>query len=198
MITTCFLCQNLLSDYLEGILPSARHQEIDRHLHDCDRCKGVHRDLTDTIHLLKSLPLHELSQEMQLRIAEASQAGRHSLLNRATLSRAVLMCAVPCILFAGMVMAFPRLFPWFFRGPADSDESQMVRYYPLAQGASEILDDQTAWLQVKQPFMRSVWEEGGLSPEEFEKTFEAKPSLPDREKSGGPKPDAGSGNAGEK
>ena len=85
--------------------------------------------------------------------------------------------AAPCLMFATVVVIFPKMFPWLTHFQTAPDESQFVRYSPLGQGASEILDEQANWLQVKEPFMRSVWEEGGLSPEEFEKTFEVRPSL---------------------
>jgi hypothetical protein len=77
-------------------------------------------------------------------------------------------------------VAFPKLFPWFTRFRASQDEALFVRYFPLLQGAAEIVEEESNWLHVREPFMRSVWEEGGLSPEEFEKAFKpgAKPSVP--------------------
>ena len=56
----------------------------------------------------------------------------------------------------------------------------MVRYFPLLQGASHIVDEQANWLYYREPVMRSLWEEGGFSPEEFEKTFSPKglPNVP--------------------
>ena len=112
---------------------------------------------------------------MSLRITEAAVAGRAVVFTRARVSQAVLFLTVPLLLFAGAVFSFPKLFPWFTQWrTVASDESQFVRYFPLLQGATEILDEQANWLHIKQPFMRSVWEEGGLSPEEFEKTFQGK------------------------
>lgn len=177
-MTSCFFCQNLLSDYLEGILPSSRHEELKRHLHDCRDCNGVHDDLQSTLNLLHRIPHRQLSHDMALRIAEASQAGKRAIFSRARLSRVMLFLLVPALLFAGAVVTFPKLFPWFTRFRVSQDESQFVRYFPLLQGATEIVEEQSSWLHAREPFMRSVWEEGGLSPEEFEKTFKpgAKPA----------------------
>jgi anti-sigma factor RsiW len=37
--SSCFFFQNLLSDYLEGILPSSRHEEVKNHVTDCPHCE---------------------------------------------------------------------------------------------------------------------------------------------------------------
>ncbi len=176
-MTTCFFCQNLLSDYIEGILPSARHAELTRHLETCPECGEVHRDLETTLDLLHAIPPRPLSHDMSLRITEASQAGKRRFLTRARISQMTIVLAVPALLFATAVVTFPKLFPWFTRFRVSQDESLFARYYPLGQGAAEIVDEQSTWLHVREPFMRSVWEEGGLSPEEFERAFKpgAKP-----------------------
>ena len=170
-MTTCFFCQNLLSDYVEGILPSSRHEELKHHLEGCRDCSEVHRDLMTTIDLLHAIPPRPLAHDMALRITEASHAGPRSWLTATRLSQIVLFLSVPGLLFAGAVIAFPKLFPWFTRFRVSPDESQFARYYPLLQGASDIVEEQAGWLHGHEGFMRSVWEEGGLSPEEFERVF---------------------------
>ncbi len=84
-MTTCFFCQNLLSDYIEGILPSARHEELKRHLDGCKKCGEVHHDLVTTLELLRSIPPRPLSHDMALRITEASQARKRTFFTRARL-----------------------------------------------------------------------------------------------------------------
>jgi hypothetical protein len=169
MVTTCFFCQNLLSDYIEGILPSSRHEELKRHLETCRNCSSVHGDLEATLDVLHTIPSRTLSHDLALRI---TNAGRLRLLSRVSVSRFDHFLLVPVLLFFGAASAFPTLFPWYARWRAGGDTSQFVRYYPLLDGASEIIEEQANWLHVSDPFMRSVWEEGGLSPEEFEKTFQ--------------------------
>lgn len=174
MAASCFFVQNLLSDFVEGILPSARHSEIKAHLNECSKCTNVHKDLTSTLELLHKLPAPEISHEMALRISEASQAKANSLFSARRVSRAVLFVAMPVLLFGGVAALFPGVFPWFslMRGP--SSEAQFARYFPLLQGATEILDEQATWLTSHESLSGSLWEEGGLSPEEFEKTFQIK------------------------
>ncbi len=182
MISTanCFFCQNLLSDFIEGILPASREQEIKSHIGGCEACLGIHKDLLSTLAILHALPARPLSHEMALQINQASHPRRPRLITRARVSRAVLFLAVPVLLFVGTVVLFPRLFPWFTRLRPSSQKDHFVRYFPLLQGASEIIEEQASWLHVRGPFMRSFWEEGGLSPEEFEKTFSGKgPMKPD-------------------
>jgi len=174
MVTSCFFCQNLLSDYIEGILPSSRQEELKKHLDGCRPCGEVQRDLISTLELLHSLPSRPLSHDMALRITEASQAGRTPILSRSRVSRMLIVLAVPTLLFGAAVLSFPTLFPWFNHLRVTPDDSQFVRYYPLLQGAAEIIEEQSNWLHLREPMMRSLWEEGGLSPEEFEKSFQGK------------------------
>ena len=79
---------------------------------------------------------------------------------------------VPVLLFGSLVYAFPKYFPWMSYFRQTQQEADFSRYFPLLQGALEIVEEHTNWLHIREPSMRSVWEEGGLSPEEFEKTFQ--------------------------
>lgn len=174
MSSSCFFCQNLLSDFIEGILPATRKQELQTHLDGCKECAAVQKDLVSTLDILRALPSRPLSHEMALQINQASHPRRPRVITRTRVSRAVLFMAVPLLLFSGTVVLFPKLFPWFTRLRPSSQKDHFVRYFPLLQGASEIIEEQASWLHVRGPFMRSFWEEGGLSPEEFEKTFSGK------------------------
>ncbi len=173
--SSCFFCQNLLSDYVEGILPSTRHEQLKNHLHDCGVCEQVHRELKATLAVLHKLPPQKLSNELALRVTEASQARGVRRISRRQMSRVALLASVPLLLILTLSLSFPGLFPW---GPllGGAPEVQFVRYYPLLQGAADILEEQSTWLHSGDTLMGSLWEEGGLSPEEFEKTFQVKPS----------------------
>ena len=172
--TSCFFCQNLLSDFMEGILPVARHDELRSHLTSCEKCKTAHKDLLLTMDVLKGFPTPILAHEAALRITEASQAGSKRFVTRARLSRASLLLAFPLLVVIGLSLAFPTLFPlkeWLGHG---KDDAHFSRYYPLLQGAAEIIEEQAGWLHDRDSVKGSVWEEGGLSPEEFEKAFQIK------------------------
>lgn len=172
MVTSCFFCQNLLSDFLEGILPSARHDEIRGHLNTCKACSEVHRDLQRSVELLKQLPSQEMSHDTLLRVAEASHSGKGEGHHRLAASRWAFLGAVPLLLLAAALFAFPQLFPAFTQWRVGAGNVSFNRYFPLYQGAAEILEEQASWLFGHEPMTGSLWEEGGLSPEEFEKTFQ--------------------------
>ncbi len=176
MVTTCFFCQSMLSDYLENLLPSNRQDEIKEHIASCKQCTEVQRDLQSTMDLAHGLTSKAISHETALRITEACHAGtRRFSSNRA--SRWAFMALVPILLFGSAAVLFPEIFPWVSRIRVRSDESSYVRYFPILEGAGEIVEEHGNWLHVREPAMRSLWEEGGISPEEFEKSFTGKPNL---------------------
>ncbi len=181
MTTTCFFCQSMLSDYLEELLPSERKEEIHDHLSHCRTCTQIQRDLQSTLEIAGSLPSTPLESGAALRIAEACQAGTRRF-SPALFSRYVLFALLPLLIFSSALVMLPGLFPWVSELRLRSDQSQFVRYRPLGEGAAEIVEEQGNWLQVREPSMRSLWEEGGISPEEFEKSFTAKPGAAEETK----------------
>jgi Putative zinc-finger len=174
MVTTCFVCQNLLSDYAEGILPASRHEEIRKHLDQCAPCRGMHGDLLSTLDILHHFPKQPIDHELTLEIIEAAESGKRPWTRRFRSARMLFALAIPLLFFAGVVASFPDIFPWTSRFRQQRMDEQLVRYFPLLQGASALVDEQANWLDYREPVMRSLWEEGGFSPEEFEKTFSPK------------------------
>jgi predicted anti-sigma-YlaC factor YlaD len=175
MVTTCFFCQSMLSDYLEDLLPTGRQDELRKHIEGCRACAEVHRDLQTTVELAQVMPSNPMSVDISLRITEACQAGTRRF-SAALVSRWAFLALVPLLLLVSVVVLFPGLFPGLSQWRVKSDESQFVRYFPMLEGASEIIEEHGNWLHVREPAMRSLWEEGGISPEEFEKSFTGKPS----------------------
>lgn len=175
MATTCFFCQGMLSDFLEKLLPARKTEEIQEHLDSCKVCSEVLRDLQTTIEIASLLPAETVQGETSQRIVEACESGSRKL-SAARASRWAFLALVPALLFASVVAVFPGLFPGLTSLRSGSDASAFVRYYPLLEGAAEIVDEHGNWLHVKEPAMRSLWEEGGISPEEFEKSFTGKPA----------------------
>lgn len=176
MTTTCFFCQSMLSDYLEGLLPTGRKEEIQDHISGCKACSEIQRDLQTAMEIAGSIPSKPISAEASLRIAEACQAGTRKF-SAATASRYAFLALLPLLIFGSALVMLPGLFPWLSELRVKADESQFVRYRPLVEGAGEIVEEHGNWLHVREPAMRSLWEEGGISPEEFEKSFTAKPSI---------------------
>lgn len=88
MVTTCFFCQNLLSDFIEGILPAVRHEEIKKHISDCQKCAQIHQELLTSISLLQKLTVPDRASEFSVRIVEAAESGRSVALRPAKISKA--------------------------------------------------------------------------------------------------------------
>ena len=172
-MVSCFFCQSLLSDFIEGILPASRSEEVKAHLHACEQCEQSHTNLRRTVDLLGRAPSLPLNRETSLRITEASLSRSKHQNKRVVVSRVAMGVGALALLFGLMPLAFPQLFGWFDQ-VAEDDEAHFSRYYPLLQGAESLVEEQANWLSVREPLSRSVWEEGGLSPEEFEKTFQGK------------------------
>lgn len=177
MITTCFFCQNLLSDYLEGILPAIRHEEITKHLKACETCKKTKEELRNTLFLLGKVEKQPLSQALSIRAEEACLSGKTSLVSRKKIKQYGVILALPVFLVSLLFLIFPSLFPWISYLRSYEDESNFSRYFPLLQGASEIIEEQANWLHSREPLNGSLWEEGGMSPEEYEKAFQKKTPL---------------------
>lgn len=171
-MVSCFFCQNLLSDFIEGILPSTRQQELKEHLEECKDCSHLHQNLTDTVGLLRKLPVSELNPELRDKFVAASQSGLHLWRSRAKVSRWAMGLSVPIMSSILFFFLFPQYFPWKDLFANHDDESQYVRFFPLLHGASEIIDDQTSWLHGRDLHGGSLWEEGGISSDEFEKVFQ--------------------------
>lgn len=174
MVTTCFFCQNLLSDYLEGILPSNRHEEIKKHLLNCSNCDQIHQELISSLAILKSMSAPANAPEFSVRIIEASEAGKNVASRPVKFSRAVLGYVVPVLAVIFILLLSSKVFPWLSWFRSKADERQLVRYFPMSNGAMEIVEEQAGWLSSREFRAGSVWEEGGLSPEEFEKSFQKK------------------------
>lgn len=175
MVTTCFFCQNLLSDYIEGILPSNRHEDITKHLNGCEACKKMKTELESTLAILSNVDRPRMDQTLSIRVEEASQSRKLSGSTKEKWLKYNLYVGAPATFLALMFWLFPSLFPWFSYLRNYEDDSNFSRYFPLLQGASEIIDEQANWLHSREPLSGSLWEEGGMTPEEYEKAFQKKP-----------------------
>ena len=182
MVNSCFFCQNLLSDYRENLLTSLRRNEIRDHLSDCKDCSGVSGNLEKMETLLKSLPVRPVSHELALRIVESSEGGGRP--SRVAQSKAVWTTVgtfgIAILMLGTLVWAKPSWFYWLPGIDSVPVESRFVRYYPLFHGAVAILEEQSNWIGLRDNFMASLWEEGGLSPDEFERAFGVQKSFSEK------------------
>jgi hypothetical protein len=171
---TPFFCENLFSDYLENLLPPERRQEMDLLLKESTKSARLFQDVKSTIEFTKSLAVPPLANEVSIKIIEAAEASREGFWHKKNVSSLVLFAGFPVLVFFALAYLLPERFSWFHSIKLNQNLNSFVRYQPLLHGGAEMIEEQANWLHVREPFMRSVWEEGGLSPEEFEKSFQVK------------------------
>ncbi|HKP85772.1 MAG TPA: zf-HC2 domain-containing protein [Blastocatellia bacterium] len=75
----CKQCQELISDYIDGLLELGEQVKIERHLADCEPCRAVRDDLLQIVHFSQKLPERAPSSSLWARIqsdiAEQQPAG---------------------------------------------------------------------------------------------------------------------------
>jgi predicted anti-sigma-YlaC factor YlaD len=82
---TCRQFREALCDYLDGTVESVARSGLDRHRSECTNCRIVWATTRKTIELYKSLPLHGVPPEVEVRLMAAiemcrarKEGGRHS------------------------------------------------------------------------------------------------------------------------
>ncbi len=141
---SCFFAQSSLSDYIEALLPAGRHDEIKFHVETCQACKVIEKEIRQVREILAMIASPGVSHELSLRVAEASLSGKRNWLSSTKISRATLTTLVPILLILGLAVTFPSVFPWISRFQPNRDESHFVRYFPMLQGAPDIVEEQSA------------------------------------------------------
>ena len=170
---SCFFCQNLLSDFIEGVLPAQRHHDLEKHLKQCRDCASLQANLKDTMSLLRGLPAHQVDPALTEKLWRASEAGARPWRSPVKVSMWVFGSAIPVLLMSLFFIISPQYFPWKTLLTSPDDDSKFVRVFPLMRGASEIVDEQIGWLQARDLQGGSLWEEGGISPDDFERIFQS-------------------------
>jgi hypothetical protein len=80
----CKQCQELISDYIDGLLELGEQVKIERHLADCEPCRAVRDDLLQIVHFSHQLPEHAPSSALWARIqSDIAQERPAGLLSRA-------------------------------------------------------------------------------------------------------------------
>ncbi len=64
----CSHCQEILSDYIDGVLELGEQVKMERHLADCEPCRAVRDDLLQIVHFSKQLPEQAPSAAIWARI----------------------------------------------------------------------------------------------------------------------------------
>src|ERR1044071_7384670 len=64
----CDQCQELISDYIDGLLELGEQAKVERHLADCEPCRAVRDDLLQIVHFSHQLPEQAPSAALWSRI----------------------------------------------------------------------------------------------------------------------------------
>jgi anti-sigma factor RsiW len=67
-VPDCSRLISLLSDYLDGRLPSDVRAELEQHLSGCSECTAFVATFRSTVSLLQSLSENDLPEELRLRL----------------------------------------------------------------------------------------------------------------------------------
>ena len=67
-MSSCPHIISLLSDYLDGRLPSELCAELERHLSGCSECTAFVGTFRSTVSLLQSLSENDLPEELRVRL----------------------------------------------------------------------------------------------------------------------------------
>ena len=68
MVPSCPRIVSLLSDYLDGRLPSDVRADLEQHLSGCAECTAFVGTFRSTVSMLQSLSEQELPEELRLRL----------------------------------------------------------------------------------------------------------------------------------
>jgi anti-sigma factor RsiW len=71
----------LVTDYLEGVLPPAVHAAVDGHLRGCAGCRAYLAQIRSTVAALRATPVPPIDRELCARLAAAFRtwSGHHEI-----------------------------------------------------------------------------------------------------------------------
>jgi anti-sigma-K factor RskA len=70
----CLECEEIISDYVDGVLEPGEQTKIENHLANCEPCRAVRDDLLQIVHFSKQLPLHVPANDLWTRIQSEIEA----------------------------------------------------------------------------------------------------------------------------
>ncbi len=168
---SCFQTRNLFTEFTDKDVPVDAHQKIEGHLRECRSCELEYRDFQETLEALHSIPLPPLDAEVQKQWAQLARQRKQWLsLSTATQALTLLIFCSLCIIAAQRWMPSP-VQSWIQMVLRLPTEQHFVRYDPLAEGALSVVQEQASWLQFREPSAQALWNEGGMSADEFERAF---------------------------
>ena len=74
IVMRCQQCQELISDYIDGLLEMGEQLRVERHIAECEACRAVRDDLLQIVHFSRRLPLHDPSSAVWANIRASIEA----------------------------------------------------------------------------------------------------------------------------
>lgn len=103
MLNKCKKTQNLIFDYIDGILPIGKQKSVKKHLETCSTCNSVYKESLLLKEQLSNIKLEELPEdfekELHLKLAQKNSAKRKNSIFVPALSSAVAAAMVAIIMF---------------------------------------------------------------------------------------------------
>jgi len=86
IVMKCQQCQELISDYIDGLLEMGEQLKVERHISECEGCRAVRDDLLQIVHFSRRLPLHDPSSAVwaNIRSSIETEGQLSSVSRRAT------------------------------------------------------------------------------------------------------------------
>ena len=75
---TCQELVELVTDYVEGVLPEPERARLDTHLAECSYCEEYIAQIRQTIEAIGDLPIEPISRERQRQLLEAFRGWRRA------------------------------------------------------------------------------------------------------------------------
>jgi anti-sigma-K factor RskA len=72
----CTDCLEVISEYVDGVLELGAQTKIERHLADCETCRGVRDDLLQIVHFSGQLPMQAPARDLWVGIKTQIEAER--------------------------------------------------------------------------------------------------------------------------
>jgi len=162
---------------MDKVLPESRHDEVDSHLKDCNACTQKSEKLQTTLKALKEIQKSP-ADFFDVDFNKLHFRPRFFWSSSSYISRASLFTLIPLFACLGVLMSFSTTRAYLEKLNPFVSSPNFVRYNPLQNGILDILEEQSQWVNLKEPWTRSFWEEGGLGPDEFEKSFQMRSNVP--------------------
>ena len=103
MLNKCKKTQNLIFDYIDGILPSRKQKSVINHLENCSKCNSVYKEYLLLKKQLSNVKLEELPEdferELHIKLAQENTTNRKNRIFVPAISSALAAAMIAVVMF---------------------------------------------------------------------------------------------------